>query len=1767
MKNFRNLSKKAIASLIAIMVILSSVVVCFAVISANSENDFWDGSAAASYAGGSGTKDDPYQIANGAQLKKLASDTNTAGKYYILTKDIYLNDTSSYNWKDSAKSWAFHNVTFKGHLNGDGHVIDGLYYEGKENKVGLFSYVGNTNDEPASFEKIVFTNAWVSSTGFATGILAAQVSAATIADQIYIDASCTVKSTFNASNDKGAAGFFAYGSAALTIENSAFLGTVEAPAYAGAFVGNYWGQNPTIKNSFSATADLSPKWTLNPGSANNYSAGTKNETGTTNISADKMLGTAAKTNMPKLDWTVWKANDKGGYPVLSFMEATEIKKKIWSGYEASSFDGGSGTISDPYLIADGEQLAKMMKENKTGKYYKLIADIYLNDTTTQNWKATAKNWVWNNVTFSGVFDGDGYTIDGLYYNGDQSKMGLFSYVNNATIKNLKLTNASVKSSSFGTAILVAQASGPVIVEKVYMDETCEVESTFNTSNDKGAAGFVGYGSGAITIDGCAFLGKVTAPANAGAFAGNIWTNKPKITNSFSSFNGKLSGKSALNAASADNYGAGSVTEVGVTLVSADKMKGAAAKENMPALAWKHTWIEAEDGKYPTLNFEPFNGTKGEAWTGILAAGYAGGDGTEANPFLIETAEQLAKLVKDPATADKFYKLTADIIINDTTAENWKDTAKQWYGYNSGSEMSGFYFQGTLDGDGHSISGLYYNGTNYYVGLFGGVKNATIMNLVLKDSELRSSNTSAGASVTALGGFLAGPVNFSRCVIADSVSLTADHASGFASWGGGAVVIDNCACYASITGRTQGGAFIADCWAGTRVVKNSIGFAVLSPKRAFTTGSGNNYGLVADNRGTTVVTLDQIKGAGAKEAMPGLDWKFIWKVGGADEYPTINYEGYNGTKGEAWSGIIASKYAGGDGSKANPYLIETPEQLAKLVKDPATAGKFYKLTADIIINDTSANNWTATALSWYGYNKGSEMNGFYFQGTLDGNAHSISGLYYGGADYYVGLFGGVKNATIKNIALKNSSLTTSNTSDGAQVTALGGFIAGAVNYNSCLIDKTVTLKAPYASGFASWGSGAVTIDNCASYADIDAEKQGGAFIADVWSATLTIRNSVGLNVLSPKRAIVGSNNYSTVADKYGTTVITADAIKGAKAAKTMPGLEWKHTWQVGAAGEYPTLTFKDFNGIKGQAWSGLQAIDYDGGDGTKDNPYLISTPEQMAKLVGNINDADGKYYKLTADLYINDVRKKDWEKTALNWFTSNTARLGDFRGHFDGGAHMIYGLYYNLVQTDSTVYAGLFPSIANGAVVEKLGFSQCHLTIKTTNPDQQTYLGCIAGQVFIDQQIGVPNAELLPTVSQCFGDTTVIIEGTFAGLLGGGPHAPHMNNCYFVGQVIGTRVAALFGNTWVSTDGAEVYNNYSATNEADLLMGGRASVENSASPINYHDNYSNAGGLGGFVSQMSLLMMRGESAKKYMTTLDFENVWYAVPNGTPVLRIFGTSAKYSNTTTPDPIEVSFVSNGGSKCDSVYGNPEEPITLPTPTREGYEFAGWYVYKELDMPYPVDTFPYFDTILYAKWTANGIIEDFEDYTNSVYDYGEDYEYYKPGTVGYNAKYVKGGMAVIHRKGAMSDAQDFLLNYEEMLEIGKNYKLTIWVTTDKDNTKATLSLVHEEFPDVFDNDLGVQEIKVLEGMKDGEWQLVEVNFTAKSKWLAIRTTGDASLYFDNAMILPTDEKVDAPVEQKEEKTEEFPWMLVIIIAAAVIVLIAAAIVVIIIVKRRKAK
>lgn len=84
---------------------------------------------ATDFAGGKGTSDEPYEIANRAQLAYLAKQVNAGkdnggtdyeGKYFILTADI---DLSPFFWTPIGKDY---DHSFKGNFDGKGHCVKGL---------------------------------------------------------------------------------------------------------------------------------------------------------------------------------------------------------------------------------------------------------------------------------------------------------------------------------------------------------------------------------------------------------------------------------------------------------------------------------------------------------------------------------------------------------------------------------------------------------------------------------------------------------------------------------------------------------------------------------------------------------------------------------------------------------------------------------------------------------------------------------------------------------------------------------------------------------------------------------------------------------------------------------------------------------------------------------------------------------------------------------------------------------------------------------------------------------------------------------------------------------------------------------------------------------------------------------------------------------------------------------------------------------------------------------------------------------------------------------------------------------------------------------------------------------------------------------------------------------------------------------------------------------------------------------------------------------
>ena len=138
----------------------------------------------------------------------------------------------------------------------------------------------------------------------------------------------------------------------------------------------------------------------------------------------------------------------------------------------------------------------------------------------------------------------------------------------------------------------------------------------------------------------------------------------------------------------------------------------------------------------------------QEWDGTVAAGYAGGDGTQESPFLISNAAELARLAEDVATEKDFslgryFRLTQDIVFHeakDNVPASKLEDGTAWVA----SPVIGSFvgetdytpFQGVFDGDGHVIRGIYHTykqDITNYLALFRVTEDAEIRNLGIQDS--------------------------------------------------------------------------------------------------------------------------------------------------------------------------------------------------------------------------------------------------------------------------------------------------------------------------------------------------------------------------------------------------------------------------------------------------------------------------------------------------------------------------------------------------------------------------------------------------------------------------------------------------------------------------------------------------------------------------------------------------------------------------------------------------------------------------------------------------------------------------------------------------------------------------------------------------------------------------------------------------------------------------------------------------------------------------
>ena len=117
--------------------------------------------------------------------------------------------------------------------------------------------------------------------------------------------------------------------------------------------------------------------------------------------------------------------------------------------------------------------------------------------------------------------------------------------------------------------------------------------------------------------------------------------------------------------------------------------------------------------------------------------------------------------------------------------------------------------------------------------------------------------------------------------------------------------------------------------------------------------------------------------------------------------------------DSWDGSVASKFASGTGTKADPYIISNAAELAYFGTKYHNSYNYYKVTADI---DLGGREWT--------YNAGKDFKGYLVGDKGNGAKPVISNYVINvpNSGSYYGLLGKVSNGKISNIGVSDVVMT-------------------------------------------------------------------------------------------------------------------------------------------------------------------------------------------------------------------------------------------------------------------------------------------------------------------------------------------------------------------------------------------------------------------------------------------------------------------------------------------------------------------------------------------------------------------------------------------------------------------------------------------------------------------------------------------------------------------------------------------------------------------------
>jgi hypothetical protein len=563
----------------------------------------------AQYAGGSGTAQDPYQLATAADLIALGDSPQDYDKYFILTADIDLDpNLPDGRVFDRAVIAPYGNpvpydrqaVMFSGVFDGQGRRIVNLAVSGG-GYLGFFGCLGQsgvvlnlgleqvnivgTDDRAGG---LVASNGGTIANSYSTG--AAQgprYLGGLVGENRGVISNCCSTVALRGTETVGGL----VGENRGVIANSYSVGVVTAGHSAGGLLGqNYSG---AVSNCF---------WDKTASKRTGSAGGT----GLTTVQMrqrNSFVGWGFVGEQEAAACAMWQMPEDGGYPVLS----------VFRGYLPPE-PNGDGSPAHPYLIATAADLATLAY--RPAACYQLAADIDLSSVT---WSMAVV------PAFAGRFEGRGYRLVGLTVSGGGA-LGLFGCLApGAVVSDLTLDGANVVGTGNWVGALAGSNWGTV--------SGCRSSGTVGGTGWS-VGGLVGENNGALTD--CHTAAAVSGTGwSMGGLVGSNWGTLASCSSA-----GAVSGIQNIGGLVGENRGAIS-TSCGTGPVTGFGFAGGLVGCNWGALAntYSTAAVGGNDALGGLVGWNTFDATIANSYsagavTGFASAGGLTGDndGTVSNCF-------------------------------------------------------------------------------------------------------------------------------------------------------------------------------------------------------------------------------------------------------------------------------------------------------------------------------------------------------------------------------------------------------------------------------------------------------------------------------------------------------------------------------------------------------------------------------------------------------------------------------------------------------------------------------------------------------------------------------------------------------------------------------------------------------------------------------------------------------------------------------------------------------------------------------------------------------------------------------------------------------------------------------------------------------------------------------------------------------------------------------------------------------------------------------